>query len=81
VHVDAYRLGSLAEVDDLDLEASLDEAVTVVEWGQGMVEGLADSRLELSIRRGHDGGDETRTVTVRGVGDRWSGVDLAGAGC
>jgi tRNA threonylcarbamoyladenosine biosynthesis protein TsaE len=79
VHVDAYRLGSLAEVDDLDLEASLDEAVTVVEWGQGMVEGLSDSRLELSIRRSHDSEDETRTVTVRAVGSRWAGVDLAGA--
>jgi tRNA threonylcarbamoyladenosine biosynthesis protein TsaE len=79
VHVDAYRLGSLAEVDDLDLEASLDEAVTVVEWGQGMVEGLSDSRLELSIRRSHDSEDETRTVTVRAVGSRWAGVDLTGA--
>ena len=38
VHVDAYRLGSLAEVDDLDLDASLEESVTVVEWGQGKVE-------------------------------------------
>jgi tRNA threonylcarbamoyladenosine biosynthesis protein TsaE len=66
-------------VADLDLEASLDEAVTVVEWGQGMVEGLADSRLELSIRRGHEAQDETRTVTVRAVGDRWTGVDLAAA--
>jgi tRNA threonylcarbamoyladenosine biosynthesis protein TsaE len=79
VHVDAYRLGSLAEVDDLDLDASLDEAVTVVEWGQGMVEGLADSRLELSIRRSHHGEDETRTVTVRGVGARWADVDLVNA--
>jgi tRNA threonylcarbamoyladenosine biosynthesis protein TsaE len=79
VHVDAYRLGSLAEVDHLDLDASLDEAVTVVEWGEGMVEGLSESRLELSIRRRHDDGDETRTVTVRAVGDRWVDVDLAAA--
>src|ERR671914_276392 len=49
VHVDAYRLGGLAEVDDLDLDASLDEAVTVVEWGEGLAEGLADSRLEVRI--------------------------------
>ena len=45
MHVDAYRLGDLAEVDDLDLDASLDESVTVVEWGEGMVEGLAVARL------------------------------------
>jgi tRNA threonylcarbamoyladenosine biosynthesis protein TsaE len=44
-----------------------------------MVEGLSDSRLELSIRRSHDSEDETRTVTVRAVGSRWAGVDLTGA--
>jgi tRNA threonylcarbamoyladenosine biosynthesis protein TsaE len=76
VHVDAYRLGDLAEVDDLDLDASVAESVTVVEWGIGKVEGLADSRLELVLHRGSEGEDETRTVLVRGVGERWAGVDL-----
>jgi tRNA threonylcarbamoyladenosine biosynthesis protein TsaE len=76
VHVDAYRLGSLAEVDDLDLDASLEESVTVVEWGQGKLEGLSADRLELTLHRGSDESDETRTATVRAVGDRWSGVDL-----
>lgn len=51
VHVDAYRLGGLDELDDLDLDASLDSAVTVVEWGAGLAEGLADSRLEVLIER------------------------------
>ncbi len=41
VHADAYRLASPAEVDDLDLDASLETSVTVVEWGGGLVEGLA----------------------------------------
>jgi tRNA threonylcarbamoyladenosine biosynthesis protein TsaE len=41
VHVDAYRLGGVAELDDLDLDTSLDEAVTIVEWGEGIAEGLA----------------------------------------
>ena len=77
VHVDAYRIGDLAEVDDLDLDASMDEAVTVVEWGEGKVEGLAESRLELRLLRGHDDSDETRTVVARGVGHRWLGLDLA----
>jgi tRNA threonylcarbamoyladenosine biosynthesis protein TsaE len=76
VHVDAYRLGSLAEVDDLDLDASLEESVTVVEWGQGKVEGLSADRLEVTLHRGSDEADETRTVTVRAVGGRWAGVDL-----
>ena len=41
VHADAYRLGSRAEVDDLDLDADLATSVTVVEWGEGLVEALA----------------------------------------
>ena len=49
VHVDAYRLGSVAEVDDLDLDASLEDCVTVVEWGEGLVEELAADRLEITI--------------------------------
>ena len=71
VHVDAYRLGGLAELDDLDLDASLDEAVTVVEWGEGIAEGLAESRLEVRITRGDPIDDESRTVRVTGVGPRW----------
>jgi tRNA threonylcarbamoyladenosine biosynthesis protein TsaE len=76
VHVDAYRLGSLAEVDDLDLDATLDESVTVVEWGTGKVEGLSDDRLEIVLHRGSDAADETRTATLRPVGPRWSDVAL-----
>lgn len=51
VHVDAYRLGGIDELDDLDLDTSLDEAVTVVEWGAGMAEGLSSRRLEVTITR------------------------------
>ena len=47
VHVDAYRLGGLAEVDDLDLD--LAGSVTVVEWGEGLAEGLSADRLEITI--------------------------------
>jgi tRNA threonylcarbamoyladenosine biosynthesis protein TsaE len=59
VHVDAYRLGSLAEVDDLDLDATLGDSVTVVEWGEGLVEELAADRLEVRLLRprGDDPGD------------------------
>jgi tRNA threonylcarbamoyl adenosine modification protein YjeE len=85
VHVDAYRLGGLAEVDDLDLDASLDESVTVVEWGEGKVEDLSEDRLEVGIRRpdglgGGDQADESRTVSVRRVGRRWIDADLAALG-
>ena len=76
VHVDAYRLGSLAEVDDLDLDASVEESVTVVEWGEGLVEQLATDRLELRLWRSPDPEDETRVVTMTPVGPRWAGVTI-----
>jgi tRNA threonylcarbamoyladenosine biosynthesis protein TsaE len=49
VHADAYRLSGPAEVDDLDLDASLERSVTVVEWGGGLADGLAADRLEITI--------------------------------
>ncbi|MCO4236003.1 tRNA (adenosine(37)-N6)-threonylcarbamoyltransferase complex ATPase subunit type 1 TsaE [Pseudarthrobacter sp. MDT3-28] len=51
VHVDAYRLGSASEIDDIDLENTLDSSVTVVEWGRGRVEHLSESRLEVDLHR------------------------------
>lgn len=51
VHVDAYRLSSAAEIDDIDLENTMDSAVTVVEWGRGRVEHLSESRLEVELHR------------------------------
>lgn len=75
VHVDAYRLAGLDELEDLDLDASLTDSVTVVEWGRGAAEGLTDHRLEIDILRSEDGG-EPRLVLLRGVGDRWQDVDL-----
>ena len=72
VHVDAYRLSSGSELDDLDLDASMATAVTVVEWGQGLAEPLAPSRLEVKIRSAGEG----RTVLLGTAGDRWHGVDL-----
>jgi tRNA threonylcarbamoyladenosine biosynthesis protein TsaE len=68
VHADAYRLGSVAEVDDLDLD--LASAVTVVEWGEGLAEGLAEDRLEISIRPDPD--SDVRTVRLNGYGARWN---------
>lgn len=85
VHVDAYRLGGVAELDDLDLDTDLADAVTVVEWGEGLAEGLADSRVEVRIERatggsgsGPDRGpdadrDDPRVVRVAYVGPRWAG--------
>jgi tRNA threonylcarbamoyladenosine biosynthesis protein TsaE len=74
VHVDAYRLGSAAELDDLDLDASADDSVTLVEWGTGIAEGLSDDRLEVDIRRSLDPADETRWIFLNPVGERWRSV-------
>ena len=71
VHVDAYRLGGLAELDDLDLDASLDSAVTVVEWGHGVAEQLSEDYLEVTLS-----GHETRTVDLVGHGRRWTGQGI-----
>ena len=78
VHVDAYRLSGLEELDDLDLDTALEDAVTVVEWGGGLAEGLAADRLEIGIHRTH-GSDlsvdgDPRRITLRPSGLRWLGV-------
>lgn len=73
VHVDAYRLGGLEELEDLDLESELEDAVTLVEWGRGMAEVLTDGYLLVDIDRESAAG-ETRIVRLAGFGDRWSGV-------
>ncbi|QBF45208.1 tRNA (adenosine(37)-N6)-threonylcarbamoyltransferase complex ATPase subunit type 1 TsaE [Janibacter limosus] len=77
VHVDAYRLGGTAELDDLDLDADLEAAVTVVEWGEGLAEGLADDRLEMTLVA--DPATEQRRLDVRAVGPRWEGTDIESA--
>ena len=75
VHVDAYRLGSMADVDDLDLDATAEEAVTVVEWGHGLVEQLADEHLVVELDRRDD---DVRTARLVPVGAGWE-ARLAGA--
>ena len=91
VHADAYRLGSALELDDLDLDTDTAASVTVVEWGEGLAEGLAADRLEITITTAAVGvpneaesesdpgdltGDIPRTVRISAVGERWEGVKL-----
>jgi tRNA threonylcarbamoyladenosine biosynthesis protein TsaE len=72
VHADAYRLGDRPdprlEIDDLDLDASAEHAVTVVEWGEGLVEHLNDEYLNVRIDRRDD---DTRVIDLRGHGGDW----------
>ncbi|MDI6098502.1 tRNA (adenosine(37)-N6)-threonylcarbamoyltransferase complex ATPase subunit type 1 TsaE [Actinoplanes sp. NEAU-A12] len=73
VHADAYRLGDRpdprAEIDDLDLDASADDAVTVIEWGAGMVEQLNDEYLRVRIDRLDD---DTRVIDLVPHGGDWA---------
>lgn len=92
VHVDAYRLGSALELDDLDIDFA--SSIVVVEWGDGLLDGVTDSwlRIEIDRTRGgqspvadargvpgeepRDGEDDPRLVTVSAIGPRWAGVAL-----
>ena len=74
VHVDAYRLSSAHELDDLDIPFS--SSIVLVEWGKGLTEDIAESWLEVVIERDQTGESEERKVTVHGFGNRWSDVKL-----
>lgn len=76
VHVDAYRLqgDSTAIFDDLDLESYLPTSITVVEWGEGLANRLADQFLEIQIEFGES--DDQRLVSIVGHGQRFSGFEL-----
>ncbi|HAM25351.1 MAG TPA: tRNA (adenosine(37)-N6)-threonylcarbamoyltransferase complex ATPase subunit type 1 TsaE [Microbacteriaceae bacterium] len=86
VHVDAYRLGSAAELDDLDID--FEASIVVVEWAAGMLDGVTDHWLEVSIVRptggsttglhaADDDAVEPREVTITGHGERWRRLKLA----
>jgi tRNA threonylcarbamoyladenosine biosynthesis protein TsaE len=56
VHVDVYRLldqstDLMAELDSLDLDTDLDDAVVVIEWGEGLAERLAARHLRIDLQR------------------------------
>jgi tRNA threonylcarbamoyladenosine biosynthesis protein TsaE len=90
VHVDAYRLGGGADIDDLDLDSDLRDAVMVVEWGRDVVEQLSDSHLLVELERTTGGEalaeagaepagdelDEDRTLTLSFAGPAWDGARI-----
>jgi tRNA threonylcarbamoyladenosine biosynthesis protein TsaE len=76
VHADAYRVDGPLEIDDLDLDASVPDSVTIVEWGRGLVEGLAADRLDIEISRTVGNESELREVRITAQGQRWDGVEL-----
>ena len=88
IHADAYRITDLTDLETLDLDSSLDEAVTVVEWGEGKTEAMSDERLAIEVRRASGGqaqrdgevidlehmDDGRRRIILRAHGHRWDGV-------
>ena len=72
VHVDAYRLGGAAELDDLDID--FENSIVLVEWGKCLLEGISDNWLEIEIERDHTGESEIRELKILAFGDRWSVV-------
>ena len=88
IHADAYRIRDLDDLETLDLDSTLDQAVTVVEWGEGKTEAMSHDRLEIDVARPHGGevdhdgevinlesmDDGQRVITIHPRGTRWAGV-------
>lgn len=88
IHADAYRISDLEDLETLDLDSSLADSVTVVEWGEGKTEVMSSERLEIAVVRGTGGtagraegaidletmDDGERRVELRPHGTRWDGV-------
>ncbi|WP_253953847.1 tRNA (adenosine(37)-N6)-threonylcarbamoyltransferase complex ATPase subunit type 1 TsaE [Schaalia sp. 19OD2882] len=89
IHADAYRITGVEDLETLDLDSTVDEAVTVVEWGRGKTEAMSESRLEVDLTRGTGGAadrdeegsldlahmdDGSRLITLNPHGARWDGV-------
>ena len=73
VHVDAYRLASALELDDLDIDFA--NAIVVIEWPRDFLDSQLESHLKVKIDRTRD--DEVREVEVTTSGSRWEGVEIA----
>lgn len=73
VHVDAYRLNSAVELDDLDIDFA--NSIVVVEWARDYIDGIAENWLQVDINRESE--DESRLVKISSVGQRWEGVEIA----
>ena len=88
IHADAYRITALGDLETLDLDSSLDEAVTVVEWGEGKTEAMSPERLVIDVRRAEGGqacrdghvidleymDDGMRSIVLHAHGSRWNGI-------
>jgi len=74
VHVDAYRLGSPQQLDDLDIPFA--SSIVLVEWGKGLTDEISEHWLEIEISRDTSGASEDRQIMITGFGERWAGVSI-----
>jgi len=74
VHIDAYRLGSPQQLDDLDIPFA--SSIVLVEWGKGLTDEISEHWLEIEISRHTTGTSEDRQVKITGFGERWAGVSI-----
>jgi tRNA threonylcarbamoyl adenosine modification protein YjeE len=73
VHVDAYRLSSAMELDDLDID--FENSIVIVEWARDFLDGYSENFLTVEIDRTNE--DDSRLVTLNPTGSRWKGASLA----
>lgn len=73
IHVDAYRLGSAVELDDLDIDFA--GSIVIIEWARDFLDDYAENYLEITIDRSKE--DESRQLSFSGHGPRWQGVNVA----
>jgi tRNA threonylcarbamoyl adenosine modification protein YjeE len=86
VHIDAYRIGSLAEMADLDVDS--DSSIVLAEWAAPYASALSDSWLEIVVERPvatellDIDSDEPRQLSMSAHGPRSANYDrfLAVAG-
>ena len=71
VHVDAYRLGSAVELDDLDID--FEKSIVVIEWPRNFTQGIKDDWLEVELNRDRD--SDARMVKISGFGN-WQNSEI-----
>ncbi len=73
VHVDAYRLSSAVELDDLDID--FENSIVIVEWARDYLDGYSENFLTVEIDRTSE--DDERVLTLTPTGSRWKEASLA----
>jgi tRNA threonylcarbamoyladenosine biosynthesis protein TsaE len=76
IHIDAYRLldSDISNFTDLDFESYLPNSIFVIEWGAPFVAILTDQYLDIKITQGEN--ENSRSLEVTAVGQRWQGFNL-----